>query len=125
MLFQIVDDLLDVLSTPELCHKPVRQDVPQGAYPMPVLLAYRPGVDLTEVAAADVYATARARGVAPAVATAYEWADRALAALDALPPSPARDRLRRLPVEYATTTLTERVAAPYEGLVRPSLRALP
>jgi hypothetical protein len=100
----------------------VRQDVPQGVYSLPVLLAYPPGTDL---AGLDVYAEARARGVVPAVAAVYEWADRARAALDPLPPSDARDRLRRLPVDYATTTLTDRVAARYAGLVGPLLRAAP
>jgi geranylgeranyl pyrophosphate synthase len=123
VLFQIVDDLLDVLSTPELCHKPVGQDVPQGVYSLPVLLAYRPGTDLAGADPGEVYATVRARGVAPVIGEVYAWADRARAALDPLPPSPARDRLRDLPVGYATATLATLVAGSYRDLVGPLLRA--
>jgi len=39
ILFQIVDDLVDLLSTPDLAGKPVGQDLPNGVFTLPVLLA--------------------------------------------------------------------------------------
>lgn len=39
MSFQLLDDLLDFVSTPELLGKPTASDVREGVYTMPVLLA--------------------------------------------------------------------------------------
>lgn len=39
MAFQITDDLLDILSTPEAMGKPVGNDIKEGVYTLPILLA--------------------------------------------------------------------------------------
>jgi geranylgeranyl pyrophosphate synthase len=39
MAFQITDDLLDILSTPEAMGKPVGNDIKEGVYTLPLLLA--------------------------------------------------------------------------------------
>ncbi len=41
MAFQSIDDLLDLLSTPQLIGKPVGNDISEGVYTMPLLLALK------------------------------------------------------------------------------------
>ncbi len=126
-VFQVVDDIMDVASTPALWGKPVWQDAAQGIYTLPVLegarragLSLGPGLGPAAVDA--VYEAARRYGLAPAVEAAYGWADRARAALEILRPSAGRDGLERLPEDYVTTTLAARVAPAHQPLVQPLLR---
>jgi heptaprenyl diphosphate synthase len=130
VLFQIVDDLMDVLSTPPLWGKAVQHDVTQGVFTLPVLLAAQaPGSRLPQVLARDplpapvdaVYEMVREFGVASAVAITYEWADRARDALQALPPSDARDDLAGIPQRYATAIFASRVADRHKQIVDPYL----
>jgi geranylgeranyl pyrophosphate synthase len=126
-LFQLVDDLMDVASTPALYGKPVRHDAGQGVFTLPVLEGARRaglnlGPDLSPATEDAVYEAARRYGIAPAVEMAYEWADRARAAVEELPPSASRYGLERLPEDYLTATLTARVAPAYQPLVQPLLR---
>jgi geranylgeranyl pyrophosphate synthase len=121
VVFQVLDDLMDVLSTPELWGKPVQHDVTNGVYTLPVLFAVdllRP--DLTDTS--TVYDTVRAVGVQPTIATAHEWADRASATLSELAPSAERDALAALPERYVNIVLTRRVASQYSALVAGLLR---
>lgn len=132
VLFQIVDDLMDVLSTPDLWGKAVQHDIPQGVFTLPVLLAAQtPGSRLPKVLARDAlpasaeaaYEMVRELTVSTAVATAYEWADRASDALRALPRSESRDDLAGVPERYATGIFASRVAAQHRQIVDPYLRA--
>jgi geranylgeranyl pyrophosphate synthase len=41
MAFQVVDDLLDLLSTKEISGKPVGNDIQEGVYTLPIILALR------------------------------------------------------------------------------------
>lgn len=110
MVFQIVDDILDVTSTEEALGKPVGHDLVEGVYTLPVLRTLQEG----GVAAAELLALlgkplepaerdkalqiVRAnRGVAAARATATEWADRAVGHLASLPDTPATAALRAAP----------------------------
>ncbi|MFT3851572.1 MAG: polyprenyl synthetase family protein [Ilumatobacteraceae bacterium] len=107
MVFQIVDDILDVTSTEEVLGKPVGHDLVEGVYTLPVLRTLQAG----GVAAAELLALlgkplepaerdkaleiVRAnRGVASARSTAMEWADQAAAHVAALPDTPATAALR-------------------------------
>jgi geranylgeranyl pyrophosphate synthase len=132
MLFQIVDDLMDVLSTQDLWGKAVQHDVAQGVFTLPILLAAAaPASRLTQElrpdspppASGTVYETARELGVPPAVTMAYEWADRAREALAVLPQSDARDQLAAVPQRYATEVFASRVASQHQHVVTPYLRA--
>jgi geranylgeranyl pyrophosphate synthase len=121
VVFQVLDDLMDVLSTPELWGKPIEHDVAHGVYTLPVLFAADLlGPDLTDIS--TVYDNARAVGVRPTVATAYEWADRASATLSDLAPSAERDALAVLPQRYVNSVLTRRVASQHSTLVAHLLR---
>jgi geranylgeranyl pyrophosphate synthase len=128
MVFQLVDDLMDVASTTALWGKPVQHDAMQGIYTLPVLAAAdREGIalgpDLPDTAIASVYAAARRQALGPAIAASYGWADRASAALATVRPSPALNPLRRLPEAYVTSTLTNRVDPAHQHLVQPLLRS--
>ncbi|MEO5898991.1 MAG: polyprenyl synthetase family protein [Ilumatobacteraceae bacterium] len=110
MVFQIVDDLLDVTSTDDVLGKPAGVDLVEGVYTLPVLRTLQAG----GVAAAELLALlgkpldvaerdkaleiVRANsGVASARRTAVEWADRAVAAASTLPDTPATAALRAAP----------------------------
>ena len=105
MAFQIVDDILDVISTEDMLGKPAGHDLREGNYTLPVLLAVgsRRGERLRSIlgpgmSPADADLARRiirsGTGVAEAFAAASVWADRAAAALAALPEAPAAAALR-------------------------------
>ena len=104
MVFQIVDDLLDITATDERLGKPAGHDMVEGVYTLPVLRTLQSG----GVAAAELLALfgkpldtaerdkaleiVRANGgIASAMAVAEEWAERARGACELLPPSAATD----------------------------------
>jgi heptaprenyl diphosphate synthase len=116
MVFQIVDDVLDITSTDDVLGKPAGHDLVEGVYTLPVLRTLQAG----GVAAAELLALlgkpldvaerdkaleiVRAnKGVASARRTAEEWADTALAATELLPASPATTALRAAPHALLTT----------------------
>ncbi|HUQ39378.1 MAG TPA: polyprenyl synthetase family protein [Acidimicrobiales bacterium] len=92
VVFQICDDILDVIGTEEELGKPAGNDIVEGVYTLPVLRALRDseaGPELRELLGRPVDAPTmeKARdivratdGVAQAVVVAREWADRAAAA---------------------------------------------
>ncbi|MGH9209779.1 MAG: polyprenyl synthetase family protein [Acidimicrobiales bacterium] len=105
MAFQVVDDVLDVVSTDVELGKPVGHDIAEGVYTLPVLRALGSpdvGAELRSLLGGPLDADTRARalhlvrrsdGVAQAVAVAEGFADEAVAVLDAVPPGPAVDAL--------------------------------
>jgi heptaprenyl diphosphate synthase len=106
LAFQVVDDILDVVATEEELGKPSGHDMAEGVYTLPVL--HTLGQETPEAAelrsllggplAPDEQARALALvregdGVGAAVTRARTYVDGAVAALAALPPSPAGDTL--------------------------------
>ncbi len=106
LTFQIVDDILDIIGDPETMGKPVGADVAQGrgitaAQNGKITPDHADGGVATAVAPADpvqqMMEQLRSSGaVEIARMQAIETADRARAALEILPPSPARDELTNL-----------------------------
>jgi heptaprenyl diphosphate synthase len=110
VVFQIVDDLLDVTATDEQLGKPAGHDLVEGVYTLPVLRTLQAGgvaavellgllgKPLDPVEHDKALSIVRSNGgVASARATAAEWVERAERACDALPPSPGTDVLRAAP----------------------------
>jgi heptaprenyl diphosphate synthase len=110
MVFQIVDDVLDITDTTEQLGKPAGHDMVEGVYTLPVLrtlaleravgdeLASLLGQPLGVAERDKALAIVRANeGVASAVATARQYVSAAEAACDALPLGPATDALRSAP----------------------------
>jgi heptaprenyl diphosphate synthase len=110
MVFQIVDDVLDITSTDDLLGKPAGHDMVEGVYTLPVLRTLQRGgiaaASLLDVLGRPLEPSEREKaleivrangGVASAVATAREWAEAATAACEPLPASPATDALRDAP----------------------------
>jgi heptaprenyl diphosphate synthase len=104
MAFQVVDDVLDVVATDEELGKPAGHDMAEGVYNLPVLRALDgPGAGaLRALLGGPLDADAQARalaivrdgdGIASAVTDARAYVDRAVADLDRLPETPARDAL--------------------------------
>jgi heptaprenyl diphosphate synthase len=104
MAFQVVDDVLDVIASEQELGKPAGHDLAEGVYNLPVLRALTgtEGDALSSLLGGPIDPSAQARalelvrggtGVASAVATAEDYATRAVGALAALPPSPAVDAL--------------------------------
>ena len=118
MAFQIVDDILDVVSTEDALGKPAGHDLREGNYTLPVLLAVQspagqrlrsilgPGLNAEDSALARRIIRAGS-GVPEAFAAASVWADRAAAALTELPDTPAAGALR-----VAAEHLLARVGSP-------------
>jgi heptaprenyl diphosphate synthase len=110
MVFQIVDDILDVTSTDEQLGKPAGHDMVEGVYTLPVLrtLAHGDGaadqlrellgVPLDDVAKDKALSIVRSNGgVASAVGTAEEYAARARTACEGLPDTPATEAFHAAP----------------------------
>jgi heptaprenyl diphosphate synthase len=112
MVFQIVDDLLDITSTDGQLGKPAGHDMVEGVYTLPVLRTLQGGgiaaASLLDLLGRPLEPSEREKaleivrahgGVASALGTAREWADRAVQACDELPASAATDSLRDAPAE--------------------------
>ncbi len=95
MAFQMLDDILDVTATDEQLGKPAGHDMVEGVYSLPVLrtlaedeggaLRSLLGRPIDGVTLADALAIVRAGGgIHTATATAQQWVDRAVSALDGL-----------------------------------------
>ncbi len=99
MAFQIVDDVLDLVSSEAEMGKPTGHDMEEGVYTLPVLetLAGPNGDELASLLGGPVDETARDRaaaivragdGIDAAIARASEYADTGRQALAELPDSP-------------------------------------
>lgn len=115
LAFQIQDDLLPYISDTQAMGKPVTSDVKNGRLTLPVILAHQLGrpaqqrfiEDALTCGCGDEEEAARTLAVldelvrgtgalAATAAVARDYAQRARAALLALPPTPSRERLCRL-----------------------------
>jgi len=107
MVFQIVDDILDITATDEQLGKPAGHDMVEGVYTLPVLrtlatsgaaaaeLADLLGSPLDDAQQRKALQIVRSNeGVASAMVTAREYVQRAEDACDAFPESPAAEALR-------------------------------
>jgi heptaprenyl diphosphate synthase len=115
-VFQIVDDILDVIATDEELGKPAGHDIVEGVYTLPVLHALALG-DADSAVLADLLGSpldtaTRSRvleivrnsvGVASAIATAGGFVARAEAACDDFPDSAATSALRAAPSALLAT----------------------
>lgn len=119
MAFQIIDDVLDVVSTTEALGKPVGNDIREGVYSLPVLLALdgpdgtalrsRLGSVPTEDDVTHALDLVRSSpGVAAALDAAREHNDRAIEALAGVPVGPVVDGLARLPGAYLDWVLEDK-----------------
>ncbi|HSM66257.1 MAG TPA: polyprenyl synthetase family protein [Ilumatobacteraceae bacterium] len=110
MVFQIVDDILDITATDEQLGKPAGHDIVEGVYTLPVLRTLAAdssaAAELGDLLGAPLDAAAQDKalgilrsnhGVASAVETAQEYVDRAVAACDDFPDSAAAEALRAAP----------------------------
>ncbi len=110
MVFQIVDDILDITDTTEQLGKPAGHDMVEGVYTLPVLrtlsldraardeLAALLGRPLDAAERDKALAIVRANeGVESTIGTAHRYVTDAEAACADLPPSPATDALRAAP----------------------------
>ena len=119
MAFQIIDDVLDLVSTTESLGKPVGNDIREGVYSLPVLLALdgpdggalrpRLGGPTDDAPSPTPSRWCGPRdGVTLALDRARLYNDEAAAALAVLPAGPARDGLASLPATYLERTLRRR-----------------
>ncbi len=110
MVFQIVDDILDLTATEARLGKPAGHDLEEGVYTLPVLRLLAAGGtsadELADLLGKPLGAAERDKalsivrssdGIAQATATAYSYADRAAAACATLPDNPATEALRLAP----------------------------
>ena len=108
MVFQIADDILDVVATDEQLGKPAGNDLVEGVYTLPVLRALRDphiGEELARLLGSPVDRSGvdqlrklvrSSDGVEQAIRVARTFADEARTAVDGLPASPARTELANL-----------------------------
>jgi geranylgeranyl pyrophosphate synthase len=110
MVFQIVDDVLDLTATEAQLGKPVGHDMVEGVYTLPVIrtlgaggalaeeLHYLLGKPLAPAECDKALAVVRSGpGVAEAVDVGAQYVARAEAACSLLDPGPATDALRTAP----------------------------
>ncbi len=116
MVFQIVDDLLDITATDEQLGKPAGHDMVEGVYTLPVLRTLQAGgvaaVELLALLGKPLDQAERDKalsivrsndGAVAAMQTAHEWVARAEAACELLPPSAATDALYAAPAALLAT----------------------
>ena len=116
MVFQIVDDLLDITATDEQLGKPAGHDMVQGVYTLPVLRTLQAGgvaaVELLALLGKPLDGAEREKaigivrgngGVDASIVVAREWVARAEAACELLPISAATDVLRVAPSALLAT----------------------
>jgi len=108
MVFQIRDDILDVVGTDESLGKPAGQDLVQGTYTLPVIVALsRPeaGDELRALLGKPLDTPERDKArdivratdaVAVALVTARRYADQAAEAAAAFPPGPVASAMAEL-----------------------------
>jgi heptaprenyl diphosphate synthase len=119
MVFQIVDDILDVTDTTEQLGKPAGHDLVEGVYTLPVLrtlvmgagvgdeLASLLGRPLDAAERDKALAIVRANeGVESAAVTARQYVEAAGEACDTLPPGAVTDALRAAPAVLLASALT-------------------
>ncbi len=106
MVFQIVDDVLDVTATDAQLGKPAGHDMVEGVYTLPVLRTLESGARGDELAALlgspldeaqqqlALEIVRNDEGIVSALVTARDYVQRAEVACAELPPSPATDALR-------------------------------
>jgi heptaprenyl diphosphate synthase len=110
MVFQIVDDLLDITATDGQLGKPAGHDMVEGVYTLPVLRTLQSGgiaaASLLDLLGRPLEPSEREKaleivrahgGVESALGTAHQWADRAIEACAPLPDTAATDALRAGP----------------------------
>ena len=116
MVFQIVDDILDVTATDAQLGKPAGHDMVEGVYTLPVIRTMAngdPAADelfallgspLDDAQKERALSIVRANhGVGSAVDTAHEYVQRATDALSDLPDTPAVAALREAPAALLAT----------------------
>jgi heptaprenyl diphosphate synthase len=116
MVFQIVDDLLDITATDEQLGKPAGHDMVEGVYTLPVLRTLQAGgvaaVELLGLLGKPLDLAERDKalsivrsngGVDAAMAAAREWVARAEQSCDVLPVSAATAALRAAPAALLAT----------------------
>jgi heptaprenyl diphosphate synthase len=107
MGFQIIDDILDFVGTPERLGKPIGQDLREGSLTLPVILALaNDDGELTDVLDKPSYTDLEVReiiryvvdrgGVEQSRGVAARYTRRARRDIDALPASPSREVLRQV-----------------------------
>jgi octaprenyl-diphosphate synthase len=112
MIFQLVDDLLDVTSSEDVLGKPVASDLREGKVTLPTWFVLSRASDLARerighvlrdrdlgsVSPAEIVdAVRRADGVGGTRRLASGYADEAIRLLDACPPSVYRDAIASIP----------------------------
>ncbi|MFZ9355826.1 MAG: polyprenyl synthetase family protein [Ilumatobacteraceae bacterium] len=110
MVFQIVDDVLDIVATDEQLGKPAGHDLEEGVYTLPVLLTLAESSaesrELFDLLGSPLTGSERVKalkivrgsgGLAGAIESARNYAAIAEAECDRLPASEATDALRRAP----------------------------
>jgi heptaprenyl diphosphate synthase len=116
MVFQIVDDVLDLTSTADRLGKPAGHDMEEGVYTLPVLRTLSAGgaaaAELGDLLGRPLEPAERDKalsivrsesGIASALATADEYADRAVDALAGFATTPAVEALTAAPAALVTT----------------------
>jgi heptaprenyl diphosphate synthase len=119
MVFQIVDDVLDLTATADQLGKPAGHDMEEGVYTLPVLRTLTSGgaaaAELRDLLGRPLDTAERDKalaivrsdgGIEAALGAAGEYVDRAVAALDDLPVTPAVEALRASPAALLATVAT-------------------
>lgn len=124
--FQLIDDLLDLLSTEELMGKPVNNDVRAGVYTVPALFAVQEATGSArdrlvaamlaaptdiEAAAAFHAAVLASSAVEATMRLVNRYNELARTALEVVPPSRTRDGLLEVPQRYLDGIIAEKVPA--------------
>ena len=115
MAFQIIDDILDYRDDAKTIKKPTLEDMKQGVYTLPLIIAMNSGdreafipylseqEDMSERSVINVLELVHHfKGIEQAENLADKYTNKALSCINKLPDSDAKDQLLRLTVDLLT-----------------------
>ncbi len=128
MAFQLIDDVLDLLSSPQLMGKPTGNDIVEGVYTMPILLSLRSPKAGQLKALLEKKTTAANRAaiikllfeddsITKTLQAARKHNLSAAGALSRLTGNDTLNNLKALPPAYLHWALTNLIAPPYQASV--------
>lgn len=132
MAYQLIDDILDVLSSDKLYRKPVMVDINQGIYTLPLIKTWqatsdkklKPKLSKNTKISQDYLAAflLSGDGINQTINLVKHYNEEAARSLEEFGSTPIVEGLRALPARYLEWAFGNLITEPYTGAARPLLK---